>query len=238
MSCSVIGLGIGAAIDHSNPDTKSVENREIDKMGRGTSVTVHLLDESKLDGSFDGLVGILEARYAESYSSIRARYNDLISLPAIGDVIEINCRWRKKTSYEFRGFDYEYRRRRGRVSLKKKEFPGVQYIYLSAKPADEDEFEKFYLNDLREVADKHGNVVKGGQLRELAEKGRIPLRSAVSLKTSTGKKLITVDRIGLLEGPRVNNAKYLGLLAGLVVDVILVVGLSQWKDSGPLNFGD
>jgi hypothetical protein len=237
IGCSIIGLGIGAAIDQSSPATKTIEDREIEKIRRGTLTTAYLWDGSQITGAFGGLVNVSEAEYAKSYSLLRAKHRDSLPLPAIGESIVIDCRWQKKSSYEFCGFDYQYKRLRRTMSLRKKHFPSEQNIYLSAKSKIANIHQKFYLGDLRKITDSHGNIMKGRQLRDFAVEGKIPLRSAVSLKTLNSKSLVSIDRIRTLEGPRIKNVKMMYFFFGLVIDIAAIVFWST-ADFQVINFGD
>lgn len=54
-SCSVVGLGMGAAIDYGEDDYKIVETKKLVSTKPGTHTLVNLKDGSQLIGNYDGL---------------------------------------------------------------------------------------------------------------------------------------------------------------------------------------
>ena len=234
--CSAVGLGVGAAIDKAQSDRKVVEGWKVGTIKPGRWATVCLSDGSQVAGIFENLADLPEAEYADTYSRMRAEQADAVALPAIGDTLVIAYRKGRAAKYEFRGFGYRYTRSAGIVSLKKKKFPAARYQYLSAHSIAESKLEEFYLDDLQQTTARNGNVVEGFQIRKLANEGKIPLKSAIALRTPGGKNFISIERIRTLQVSRKKNAKWIGLALGLAVDVVCVIHMASWE--GPQIFGD
>jgi hypothetical protein len=53
--CSVVGLGMGAAVDYSKDEYKKVEGKQLVSIKPGTPAVLNLKDGSQLIGNYDGL---------------------------------------------------------------------------------------------------------------------------------------------------------------------------------------
>ncbi|UCC80435.1 MAG: hypothetical protein JSW64_03475 [Candidatus Zixiibacteriota bacterium] len=53
--CSVVGLGVGAAIDRKTPDYKKVKSDQAQSIARGRDATLYLDDGSSRSGEFQGI---------------------------------------------------------------------------------------------------------------------------------------------------------------------------------------
>jgi len=56
--CSAVGLGIGASIDNTFPNSQVVSNQEIIPVKEGTAITINLKDGSQIRGTYQGLTEI------------------------------------------------------------------------------------------------------------------------------------------------------------------------------------
>ena len=91
-SCSVIGLGIGAAIDGSKPKSKmvSIGANEVNKINNKRNITIHKKDSMQLHGKYTGISQVSQQDYAVEYKKFKEQNKEYQFLPELGDSIKIN----------------------------------------------------------------------------------------------------------------------------------------------------
>jgi 1-aminocyclopropane-1-carboxylate deaminase/D-cysteine desulfhydrase-like pyridoxal-dependent ACC family enzyme len=67
-SCSLIGFGIGAAIDSQTPKTSNIYKNQIDTLEIGNKVEITLFDGKKKYGKFDGIVDVYDHDFHWEYN--------------------------------------------------------------------------------------------------------------------------------------------------------------------------
>ena len=88
-SCSVIGLGIGAAIDGSKPKSKmvSIGANEVNKINNKRNITIHKKDSMQLHGKYTGISQVSQQDYAVEYKKFKEQNKEYQFLPELGDSI-------------------------------------------------------------------------------------------------------------------------------------------------------
>src|SRR5712692_1458920 len=101
--CTLIGFGIGAAIDKSHKRPDIVEGWRITRIEKGTRVNVFLRDGRQVQGIFNGL-SFDGKEYAQRYEE-RQKQADGGALPPLGDTITVSRPNGKTTAGRLEGFE-------------------------------------------------------------------------------------------------------------------------------------
>ncbi len=88
-SCSVIGLGVGVAIDSSKPKKVSIGANEVSKIQNKSNITIHKKDSTKLHVKYAGVSRVSQQDYAVEYRKFKEMNKEYQFLPDIGDSIKI-----------------------------------------------------------------------------------------------------------------------------------------------------
>jgi hypothetical protein len=237
--CSVVGLGVGAAIDNSIDDKKSLTNWECGKIKEGTETTVHLSDGSAISGKFGGLEKKKTEEYIKEYAEFRKTYENEVYLPGIGDTIRINYRYDEKGIHEFLGFDLPAKRS-GRYAKRRSYAP---YINVTANKLNENVEKNYSLKYLEEIEDSKGNRVTDQDLEGFTAKSKFPTRSCIILSTDSTHHQVNVEKINFIEARRIKYAKWIGLGLGVAIDaaiitVIVILSTMEPVSLDGLRFAD
>lgn len=204
--CTLIGLGIGAAIDKSHKSVDTVEGWRITRIAKGTPVQVLLRDGRQVQGIFNGL-RFDGTEYAQRYEK-RQKQAEAGVLPPLGDAITVSSRKGKTIAGRLEGFEL--------VSITLRPEGG-------APPLDVP-FEK-----VAAVSYAGHEPLSGAQLQTLSGRGALPLRNRLAV----GDVLVSVEDVSRIEVPRHGHAKAIGALIGLVVDGIIIAAMIDYA-SHPL----
>jgi hypothetical protein len=214
--CSVIGFGIGSAIDSSKPKEKIVPGWEVQTIKPGNKIMLILKDGSGLEGKFLGLDRVPEQEYAEAYSRIRQQKPEGVLLPEIGENITITDTLGKEWAYQFLGYDFRH---------------------IVLRPQGETESIRMSLNLMSRIVDNQGNIIEGETIRKLFSENRLPLLSAISIRQEpilnripeSGIEVpvettrVALDKIYQIKVPIKKQAALTGFLIGAVVDVTVII---------------
>lgn len=220
--CSVVGYGAGAVIDHSRPDKEYLDGWQIGKIETGREMIVHLKDGSSAAGKYEGLVALPDSDYAANYSLFQSAESPPLILPPLGDTVKIKVKQQPEREYRFRCFIYKY----DGTAHTMESSQGAKYQFILAESIAGGVLEQICLIDLDRIETGEGMMGKGDLIGELAEHGKIPLKTAALVKSSfDGGRLFPVNSIAKVETTRIKNAKITGLKMGLVVDILAAAGL-------------
>jgi hypothetical protein len=219
--CSVVGLGIGAAIDAHRPDSVIVQGYRLTTIEQGASLKIALGNGSTITGTFNkGLPA--SAEWMDTLY-MRARSNDLgcAILPALGDTVEFIhrsglvraqiknavCR-RLESDYDFcYGFD----------------------------PLDSSEAREFCLSHLLAVRRPDGGLLKSSDIAVAITQSHtfVPF-AGIEMTTSQGLQQMPLDRIAQVVAPIYKHGKRNGLLIGAAIDIFMIAfvwkTLNDWSD--------
>lgn len=88
-SCTLIGLAIGSGIHKKDKDPYVVKPIEIQQLNPGRLLTIIYKDDRTIEGKYKGTSQISQEQFSEEYSRFLNVHPDELSLPAIGDTMEI-----------------------------------------------------------------------------------------------------------------------------------------------------
>ena len=80
-SCSLIGFGIGSAIDSKTPKTSKIYKNQIDTLEIGNKVEITLFNGNKKYGRFDGIVYAYDPDRLQEYQKIKDSLSGKVTLP-------------------------------------------------------------------------------------------------------------------------------------------------------------
>lgn len=213
--CSIIGLGIGAAIDASNPDQVNMPVGNVKTVKPGTKIIIVLKDSTQISGKYIGIEHVTEEVYAERYSKSRYQLLEKVTLPALGDSLKITF----VTSVnpfecEFLGFDYDV-------------------IWLRFAAATNPN--AMHISKLISVTDSRGNALDLEATGELISESKIPLLSSIGVQGEAGRKNIAMENVHQIQAQvGGKNGALICCLIGIAIDAYVL-----YKASSPdfLSFG-
>ncbi len=212
--CSIIGLGIGAAVDASKPKTVSIDPNEVNKIKNNSEITVHKKDGAHISGKFTGSSQLSPKEYVEEYKKFKKK-NSIKSLeffPDLGDSLTIIY---KDTHIELHGF-----------------FIGFDHdkIWYSNNKGDA-MFNVKYDTSYTSIKYK-GYELDYIYIKKLINNGMVPTLLVINLLMSNSSTLnISAYDIEKILAQNKRKAKYIGLGVGLTIDAIISVLIIS---SGPL----
>jgi hypothetical protein len=205
--CTLIGFGVGAAIDKSHKKPDVVEGFRITRIEKGTRVKVYLRDGRQVQGIFNGL-SFDGKEYAQRYEERQKQAKS--ALPPLGDTITVSRSKGKTTAGRLAGFEP------ASIALRPE----------GGSPPLDVPFEK-----LSAVSFAGHEPLSGAQLQTLSGQGTLPLRSRMAV----GDELIPVEHVSRVEVPHHGNAKAICALFGLVVDGLIIAALIDFNSHPLVN---
>lgn len=221
--CSLIGLGIGAAIDASKPDTVSIPGWKIVKIKPGTKINVLLDTGERMEGKYRGTEPIPPMEYAQRYSRFRENKRSEILLPALNSTITIQSKSGVQGEREFLGFDYL--RIIDEHDTNIVQGLGTSAHAINVRAIGDTTAGQVMVANVEKIIDSEGNVVAGNDLITLSLTSQIPLLSALVLSDPSGKKLIPMNEVHQVEMRNEKNAKWEGLIFGGVIDAVVIIAI-------------
>ena len=202
--CSLVGLGIGAAIDSGNPDYVFVTSWGIDTLKVGEEVTFSLKDGSRLAGEFGGVEpGALDP-YRARYAEYLAAEGALSPLPRVGDSVLAAFFGGEPIRPQVVAYGYN-----------------TMYFVLPSKsrpsPVRYSHIDTLFYN---------GKAWSGYSLRNEVHGGRVPLLDVATLlgdHPDSARRFVPLSDISLISVEKSKSGALTGLLIGLAVDVTIIV---------------
>lgn len=198
-SCSVIGYGIGAMADSSQPDKNSIDFAQLKTMTPSFPVVIIMRDSNQINGKYLGTEMIPVSEYAEAYSQTRETMKAIHYLPALGDSFDLPS----KEKVSFFGFD------RDRILFKDK-----RGTIRGGSIANIDS-----------LVDCGGNITDFKIVNKLIEEGKIPLVTAINIMDATETKRIRLDNIEEIQIMAKKQGRLTGFLIGAVIDLLMIFSI-------------
>lgn len=203
--CSLIGLGIGAAVDSQNKD-REIPGWELTEVEPGAPISLLLVDGSRISGRLGGVELIPPSDYASRYAEARRALGSQTPLPALGPGARLLGVQGGSGSGQLLGFTT-----RGVVFHLEGRADPIHYPY----------------EKVAELSDAEGVAIDGTALRSLVGAGRLPLSAQLILDVGGQSQRIPLDRVtqATVRAKHKGHAKLVGFLIGAAVDVVVVVSV-------------
>ena len=218
--CSLIGLGIGAAVDSGKPSRKEIPSWEVHSIKPGTKLTIFLNSGELLTGKYIGMLPLPEEEYRRLYSEAKA--GDCAILPDLGEEISVEQSQGQELRGELLGFEY-------------------QTLLLGMLPKS-DEPSRIPQNTIVSITDSSGRLILPEPLQELSRAGKIPVRSKISLvsenrtvdnKLRPDTALVDFYEISQVQIHLKKSGKMTGLLVGAIIDFAVIIVVIASADDEP-----
>lgn len=218
--CSLMGLGIGAVIDYSKPDSLRISGWKVDTLKPDKKIKITFQDGAQLNATYRGIERFPQNEYAQRYNFSREKSLPDVILPPLGDTIGITQKSGEFIEREFLGFDYRYQ---PTETWEAKERSPFTPVLVSVKVKENAVAQNLSSAKFIKVSDSEGNVLEVEVLERLAMEGKIPFLSAISLQNSDSMMLIPREKIFQIERKNSKNAKWIGLGIGTAIDVTAII---------------
>jgi len=222
--CSLMGLGVGAAVDHSRPDSLSIPGWKVDTLKPDNEIKITFQDGAQLNATYRGIERFPQNKYAQRYNFSREQILPDVILPPLGDTIGITQKSGESIEGEFLGFDYRYQPTETKGANESSPFTPV---LVSIKVKEDAVAQNLSSTKFIKVSDSEGNVLEADVLERLATLGKIPFLSAISLENSDRVMLISREKVFQIERKNSKNAKWIGLGIGTALDVTAIIIISS-----------
>jgi len=219
--CTLIGYGIGSAIDASGKRTLAPQAFAPENAGRhtpeqGSKIKLILRDGEVVEGKYVGVERLPAAEYWRVYADARARFQLESALPEPGDSVTLALVTGRVLEGEFLGFE------------------GQRWIHFRRETPW-----RVAAADVVEMRYAHDRSASGQTLDRLMSSGAVPTMSAVALEVTMGRygtrrterRLIPLDSVASVTYKPTSNRSMFALV-GLAADAVLVVGAIQYAQEG------
>jgi hypothetical protein len=228
--CTLIGYGLGSAIDASSkrtfaPEAFAPEDGGSNTFRPGTKLKLALRDGEVVEGVYLGVERLPGDEYARIYGEARERYALQSQLPEPGDSVTLALVTGGVAEGEFIGFEFPHW-----VFFKRDTQHGVPATQYGVP-----------VTDVVEMSDGRDRSVSGETLDRLLSSGTVPTMSALALQVDTGRFWRTDRRLIPLESIQSgthnpNSGLMAGGLLGLALDAAVttavVASLPTFPDYG------
>jgi hypothetical protein len=209
--CSIIGFGIGTAIDNKNSDEYFTINEVLFEITPETEVKLVTISNDTITGYYKSTNNSYSDDYIEEYNN---RYDDLntqISIPKLGDTLLIANPKGEIYKYIFLGFDFKK-------------------IFVKSALSNQKRFIKF-IPEMK-IKQMNGQYLNYTFINNGIEFKLIPIMSKMRLENKSGSQSVFYHNIHKILTESSNKAKYLTLI-GLSIDLFLWYNLEDsWGFGG------
>jgi hypothetical protein len=209
--CSVIGFGLGSAIDSAIRDTVWLGGSEILGLEYIDSTNIRMKDGTMLKGTEFRMVHLPGGLYEQKYNQAMESGN--LVLPRLNDTVEVvrvrGTSAQRTLSAPFLGLGVDTHGKGGAVKL---------LVDSSVKSVD--------LSTVETVKDRHGETWEGAVLK--SKLVSLPIDRAVHLNVATGDTLLAVGDIDSVRGFAESGWKWVGLGIGASVDLAAIAVLATF----------
>lgn len=227
-SCTLVGYGLGSAIDGSSkrtfgPEVFTPEGAARDTLKQGTKLTLNLRDGEVVEGKYLGVALLPAEDYSQVYAGARERYELQAALPEPGDTVTLALVSGRVLKGEFLGFE------------------GPNWVIFKRETPW-----RVAATDVVEMTDGGDCRVSGEELVRLLSSGAAPTMSGLALEVAVRepgrrreeRRLIPLDSI-LSASHKPTGGRTTLMLIGLAVDVATIVtfATSDTGFGGGLDFG-
>jgi hypothetical protein len=205
--CSLIGLGIGAMIDSSKPETY-ITTPQTENLKPGKTITVTKTNGEKITGEYIGLDFVtVTDHYEEQYAKVQEQNGDRFTLPNISDHVTMVDLLSNQIEVQFQGFSLDFRGNK----------------YLLFKRATGAETSRVRLEIITQIRDSEGNAYQTNSLRSLLENNMIPAVTNIVIQVENEAVLVPSAEIEIIQLRARKGAALTGLIIGACVDAIVIV---------------
>ncbi len=211
--CSLIGLGIGAAVDRASPDNfEEITGWEIETINPGDNILIQKINGDLFTGKFVGLDQISLDKYSAKYSKCRDLHSGKFNLPLLGDTIIAVDTSGKNWEIEFIGFDA------GSLLFRKKNLskPGRVTLTRISKIIVDGKYE-----------------ISGSTLNTMTLGHEIPSYYSLILNGNVRRHIIPIDDIYSIEIRTSKHGARNGFMVGAAIDIIVIALILLEKDEPP-----
>lgn len=209
--CTLVGYGIGSAIDSGTGGWVSVETLDTNVVAPGKKVDVYLSDGSKLTGIFRGLEPTPAPEYAKSYLAARRSLRLGVSLPTPGDSITLYTTSSPPLRGVFLGYD-----------------PGAVVLATAGGTV------AVSVQDLQELDFARGRA-RSADVRSALDDSQIPFLSVLRIERGQAStQSVQLRRISRVEW-RPRTGRTVGWIMGAAVDLYLIIALFLAEDTSLLG---
>ena len=203
--CTLVGLGVGQIVDYST--RQYYAEKQINNLESGDKIRVLRNDSSWVEGIYETTVLLDTSTYALMYSEFKSQFQQSINLPAIGDTLLIFMDHRIITVV----------------------FHGFGWNALSVEMPPSCELTIFPYEYVHRLERQDSTTIDHESLIKLNNANVLPLNGSLILKSKVGVYHIALNDIKYLEQYRngTNNSKLIGAGIGLVVDIAILIIISQ-----------
>jgi hypothetical protein len=208
--CTVIGLGIGLAVDYRDGREHRVSWDSLSSVPRGRRVEVTLISGDTLRGTFTGMGARPEDSYRLAYDSVRALLGGDTALPAIGETLFVTTARGRKLSGLFCALD-----------------AGVLAIHR----LKDDSTVCLFVVSVSQIRNRDGRGYDPALIRDLVSSGSLPSARELVLESGGKTRGIPLEHIRQIYAPqRWTYHWLLGGVIGLAVDAtIAAVAVHDWN---------
>jgi len=190
--CSLIGYGIGTAIDNGRPNVVPVHDSRADNLGTGEKVYCIANDGEVIRGKVKGYSQLTPEEYAHRYEISRRENTASMNLPALHTPIKVTALSESEFEYRFEGFDIH--------CSESGKLPTMYLIWGEASEPIE-----VRLANIRKLTDSRGNELNPEQISKYILDGRIPVMKRMEIEVSTELKEIDSDELEGLTAVSINS---------------------------------
>lgn len=228
--CTIVGLGLGAAIDAGKPDYKSVPGWDLHTLEANQKMKLYLNKGDSLIGEY---VGVSSAYTSDYKSKLEVFFEDNDSLTSLnhGQMLDIYLKSGHNYRYSFIGYDLYF------TSMKIAKDANYQNIYpdlycIIARDTSNFNTYKLLIREIDSIVDSNGKVISGASLTESAATNQLPLLSNISILSGHDISTASLNEISSIQITRSKNAKWWGMGVGFLIDVTAVIIVAATWDGG------
>ena len=208
--CSVVGLGIGEAIDSHKPDSVTVQGWRLATIKQGSPLKITLNDGSTITGRFTRGMPATAAWIDTLYMRARSNDSGCVILPALGDTVE---------------FIKESNRIRGRIDYATcRRLESDCDFCFGATPVDSSGAREFCLKHLLAVRRADGGLLKSGDIANAIDQSHtfVPL-AGIEITTPFGVQQTPLYDISRVVVSYQKHGQRIGFLIGAIIDVVILI---------------
>jgi hypothetical protein len=217
--CSVVGLGIGAALDAHKPDSVIVQGYRLTTIEQGSPLKIDLSNGSTIIGTFNRGMPVSAEWIDTLYMRARSSDPGWAILPALGDTVEFIHR-----SGRVRGQvkNVSYRRLRS----------GCDFCFGFA-PLDSSEARELCSRHLLAVRRADGGLLRSREIADaITQSHTLVPYSGIEMVTEKGIQQTPMNCIARVIAPIYKHGKWEGFLIGASIDVCLILAYIAGDDIG------
>ncbi|MEW5923781.1 MAG: hypothetical protein AB1746_07325 [Candidatus Zixiibacteriota bacterium] len=166
--CSLIGYGLGSAIDNQRPTMTHVENAKVDKIDKAEEIICVLKDDDVVKGATMRYYQVNYDNYFRVYESYRLDNECYLLLPAMGERLKVSALSGQPYEYLFAGFDVRFNSK-GSTSI----------VFLIWEDADSTIEAKFA--NIKSIVNMSGDTLNTIGIDRAITDGSIPVLSHLEL---------------------------------------------------------